>query len=70
MAHQDRSKDVDSKKVRVRQVRSVCQRSPRNDRILDAMGLGRIGRVKELPLNDAVAGMIKKVRHLVTVEFV
>jgi ribosomal protein L30 len=32
------------------------------------MGLTRIGRVRELPDNPAVRGMITKVSHLVEVE--
>ena len=34
---------------------------------LAALGLGRIGKSKEIPLNPAVEGMIKRVSHLVKI---
>jgi large subunit ribosomal protein L30 len=55
-------------KIRVRQTRSACQRTPRTKSTLAALGLGRIGKEKELVFNPAVAGMVKKVRHLLSVE--
>lgn len=55
-------------KIRVKQVRGVCGRPQRTRDTLAALGLGRIGKQKELPANDAVIGMVKKVRHLIDVE--
>ena len=55
-------------KIRVKQTRSACQRTQRAKDTLAALGLGRIGKVQELAFNPAVAGMVKKVRHLVPVE--
>ena len=55
-------------KIRVRQVRGSCQRTPKTRRTLQALGLGRPGKEKELPFNSAISGMVRKVRHLVTVE--
>ncbi len=56
------------KKIRVKQVRGTCGRTQRTKDTLAALGLGRPGKVKELPANPAVIGMVKKVRHLIDVE--
>jgi len=54
-------------KVIVKQVRSQIGRNPTTVRTLKAIGLGAIGKQKELTLNDSVKGMIKRVAHLVEV---
>lgn len=53
--------------VRVKQVRSAIGCKADQGKTLKAMGLGKIGRVVELPDNDSVRGMIFKVKHLVEV---
>ena len=55
-------------KIKVTQIRGVRGRTVKVRRTLDALGLGRIGRSKVVPLNPAVRGMVLKVRHLVEVE--
>lgn len=55
-------------RFRVRQTRGVAGRAQRVRRILEALGLGRIGRVREHNANPCVLGMIRKVEHLVTLE--
>ena len=55
-------------KVVVTQVRSSANRTQRVKDTLGAMGLGRVGKSKELPVDQAVVGMIKKVRHLLDVK--
>lgn len=55
------------KKVTVEQYRSDAGRIQEVKATLRALGLGRIGKRKELPANDAVLGMIKRVSHLVRV---
>jgi len=56
-------------KVKLTQVRSAIGQSPRHRGTLRALGLGKIGRTSEQdPANPAVAGMLRKVRHLVKVE--
>jgi large subunit ribosomal protein L30 len=56
-------------KVRLTQVRSAIGESPRHRGTLRALGLGRIGKSAEQdPDNPAVAGMLRKVAHLVKVE--
>jgi large subunit ribosomal protein L30 len=56
-----------SKKVVVKQVRSKIGRNPRTVDTLKALGLGSIGKQKELTLNASVEGMLKGVKHLIEV---
>ena len=56
------------KKLRVTQVKSQIRRPADQDKTLRAMGLGRIGKSKELTDNESVRGMIFKVKHLIEVE--
>ena len=55
-------------KVRLTQVRSAIGESPRHRGTLRALGLGKIGRTVEHDDGPVVAGMLRKVRHLVKVE--
>jgi large subunit ribosomal protein L30 len=55
-------------KVRVTQVRSQIGQSERHRGTLRALGLGRIGRTAEHEESPQLAGMLRKVRHLVRVE--
>jgi large subunit ribosomal protein L30 len=55
-------------KVKIKQVRSSIGQSARHRGTLRALGLGRIGRTSEHPESPQLAGMLRKVRHLVEVE--
>ena len=55
-------------KVRITQVRSEIGQSERHRGTLRALGLGKIGRTVEHPESPQLAGMLRKVRHLVQVE--
>ncbi|TML87225.1 MAG: 50S ribosomal protein L30 [Actinobacteria bacterium] len=55
-------------KLRVTQVRSQIGQSERHRGTLRALGLGRIGKTAEHDESPAIAGMLRKVRHLVKVE--
>ena len=55
-------------KVRIIQVRSQIGQSARHRGTLRALGLGKIGRTVEHPESPQLAGMLRKVRHLVRVE--
>lgn len=55
-------------KLKLTQVKSQIGRKYDQDRTLKALGLGRIGKTKELPDNESVRGMIFKVKHLIEVE--
>ena len=55
-------------KVRLTQVRSQIGQSQRHRGTLRALGLGKIGRTAEQDDTPVIAGMLRKVRHLVKVE--
>lgn len=55
-------------KVRITQIRSVIDRPENQKRTVKALGLGKINRSVEKENNDSIAGMIRKVSHLVKVE--
>jgi large subunit ribosomal protein L30 len=55
-------------KVRIKQTRSAIGQSARHRGTLRALGLGRIGRSVERAETPQLAGMLRKVRHLVEVE--
>lgn len=54
-------------KIVVKQVKSLIGRPESQRKIVAALGLGRIGKTKELNDSQAVRGMIAKVSHLVEV---
>ena len=53
--------------LHVRQVRSGIGFDKTQKATLRAMGLGKLGRVRELPDNKEIRGMIAKIPHLVQV---
>ena len=55
-------------KVRVTQVKSQIGQSERHRGTLRALGLGKIGRSAEHEESPVLAGMLRKVRHLVKIE--
>jgi large subunit ribosomal protein L30 len=55
-------------KLRITQVRSQIGETQRHRGTLRALGLGKIGRSVEKEESPVVAGMLRKVRHLVRVE--
>ena len=55
-------------KLKLTQVRSQIGQSHRHRGTLRALGLGKIGKTAEHDDNPAIAGMLRKVRHLVKVE--
>jgi large subunit ribosomal protein L30 len=57
-----------SKTLRITQIRSQIGQTERHRGTLRALGLGKIGRTVERPETPEVAGMLRKVRHLVRVE--
>ncbi len=54
-------------KIVVKQVKGLIGRPESQRRVVAALGLGRIGKTKELNDTPAVRGMIAKVAHLVEV---
>ena len=61
-------KNSDGKRVRITLVKSTIGFDKKQAKVVEGMGLRRIGHSVELPDNDATRGMILKVRHLVTVD--
>jgi large subunit ribosomal protein L30 len=55
-------------KVRITQIRSQIGETPRHRGTLRALGLGKIGRSVEHAESPQLAGMLRKVRHLVRIE--
>jgi large subunit ribosomal protein L30 len=55
-------------KLKITQVRSQIGQSQRHRGTLRALGLGRIGKSSEHEESPVLAGMLRKVRHLVKVE--
>jgi large subunit ribosomal protein L30 len=55
-------------KLKITQTRSAIGQTQKHRGTLRALGLGRIGRSVEREESPQVAGMLRKVRHLVRVE--
>jgi large subunit ribosomal protein L30 len=55
-------------KVKITQVKSQIGQSERHRGTLRALGLGRIGKSNEQEESPVLAGMLRKVRHLVKIE--
>jgi large subunit ribosomal protein L30 len=55
-------------KVRIKQVRSTIKTTENQKRTIQALGLGKINRTKEVEKTPQIAGMIQKVLHLIEVE--
>jgi large subunit ribosomal protein L30 len=55
-------------KLRITQTRSSIGQSARHRGTLRALGLGKIGRTAEHEESPQLAGMLRKVRHLVRVD--
>jgi len=54
--------------LRVRQTKSGIGYREDQKATLKALGLGKMGRSRELPDNPAIRGMLAKIPHLVTVD--
>ncbi len=55
-------------KVKVTKTKSTIEKDERQKRTMKALGLHRIGSSNEIENSPAVAGMLRKVAHLVKVE--
>lgn len=54
-------------KIVLKQVKSLIGRPESQRKIIAALGLGRIGKTKEINDSPAVRGMIAKVEHMIEV---
>jgi large subunit ribosomal protein L30 len=55
-------------KIRITQIRSQIGQSERHRGTLRALGLGKIGKTVEHDDSPVLAGMLRKVRHLIEVD--
>jgi large subunit ribosomal protein L30 len=55
-------------KIKITQIKSVIDRSERQKRTMQALGLKKINQSVEVEANPAIIGMVRKVNHLVAVE--
>ena len=55
-------------KIRITQVKSIIDRSERQKRTIQALGLRKINHSVEVEANAAIIGMVRKVNHLVAIE--
>lgn len=55
-------------KIKITQIKSVIDRSERQKRTIEALGLKRINHSVEVEANAAIIGMVRKVNHLVAVK--
>lgn len=55
-------------KIKITQVKSTIKRPKDQKATIVALGLGKINRTVEVENTPAIAGMVRKVNHLVKVE--
>jgi large subunit ribosomal protein L30 len=58
----------EGKKLKITLVKSTIGFDRKQAKVVQGIGLRRIGHTVELPDTPATRGMIQKVRHLVTIE--
>jgi large subunit ribosomal protein L30 len=54
-------------KINVKQIRSTIDRPKKQKLIIEALGLGKISKIKQHNDTPQIRGMIDKVKHLVQV---
>ena len=55
-------------KIRITQIKSTIDRSERQKRTIQALGLRRINHTVEVEATPSIIGMVRKVNHLVAIE--
>ena len=55
-------------KIKITQIKSVIDRTERQKKTVQALGLKKINHSVEVEANAAIIGMVRKVNHLVAVE--
>lgn len=55
-------------KVKITQTRSIIKRTKKQQRTIQALGLGKMHKSVEKELNPQIEGMINAVQHLVEVK--
>ena len=54
-------------RIKITQIKSVIDRSERQKRTMQALGLTKISQSVEVEANAAIIGMVRKVNHLVAI---
>lgn len=54
-------------KIKIKQIRSICSKTPNQIKNMEALGLRKIGHVVEKEDTPQIRGMIKKVDFMVEV---
>lgn len=57
-----------AKKLKITLIKSAIGAVPKNKKTVEALGLRKMGKTVEMPDNEAIRGMVRKVNHLVKVE--
>ncbi len=55
-------------KIKITQVKSIIDRSERQKRTMQALGLNKLNQSVEVEANAAIIGMVRKVNHLIAIE--
>ncbi len=55
-------------KIKITQIKSVIDRSERQKKTMQALGLNKISQSVEVEATSAIVGMVRKVNHLVAIE--
>jgi large subunit ribosomal protein L30 len=55
-------------KIKITQIKSIIDRSERQKRTMQALGLSKMNQSVEVDANPAIIGMIRKVNHLIAIE--
>lgn len=55
-------------KIKITQIKSVIDRSERQKKTIEALGLKKINHSVEVEATASIIGMVRKVNHLVAVE--
>jgi len=55
-------------KIKITQVKSVIDRSERQKRTVQALGLSKMNQSVEVEATPQIIGMVRKVNHLVAIE--
>ncbi|MBP3942022.1 50S ribosomal protein L30 [Sphingobacteriaceae bacterium WQ 2009] len=55
-------------KIKITQIKSVIDRSERQKKTIEALGLKRINHSVEVEATASIIGMVRKVNHLVAIE--
>ncbi|MFD2289028.1 50S ribosomal protein L30 [Pedobacter petrophilus] len=55
-------------KIKITQVKSVIDRSERQKRTVQALGLSKMNQSVEVEATPQIIGMVRKVNHLIAIE--